>query len=146
MNQQAIFEAIRQKEEKLCVLATATKDNRPECAVVGYAAKEDGTIIINTNRHTRKVGNIRQNNSVALAVGWNFGYRNFQYEGKAEIIEKDNPDFRSLEEFFFGQNPNAKKFQSPDTIFICIKPTWVRMLDLTVDPVVTKEFSINGNE
>lgn len=141
MDKQAIFDFIRQKEEKLCVLATTSKDNTPECAVVGYAAKDDGTIIINTNRHTRKIANLRENNTVAIAIGWSFADRNVQYEGIATIIERDQADFAALEHFFFTANPRARKFESPDTIFIQIKPTWVKMLDLTGDPK-TEEFSL----
>lgn len=141
MDKQAVFDFIRQKEEKLCVLATVAKDNTPECAVVGYAAKEDGTIVINTNRNTRKVANLKGNNTIAIVIGWNFAERNVQYEGTATIIDRDHDECASLEEFFFTTNPKARKFESPDTIFIRIKPTWVKMIDLTGDPK-TEEFVV----
>jgi len=142
MGKQDIFDFLIQKKEKLCVLATVGGDNAPECAVVGYAAKEDGTICINTNTHTRKASNLRKNQHVALAIGWNFNDRNVQYEGKAEIVEREDPDFSEWEEFFFGVNPSAEIFKSPDTVFIKITPTWVRMTDLTKTPPAVDEVSL----
>jgi general stress protein 26 len=142
MGKQAIFDFITHKEEKLCVLATATRLGIPECAVVGFAAKDDGVILINTNKNSRKIANIRENSKVALAIGWNFDERNFQYEGMAEVIERDNPAFADCEQFFFTANPGAEKFKSPDTIFIRVTPTWVRMIDLTQSPPATEELAI----
>lgn len=142
MDKQAIFDIIRQKEEKLCAIATVSKSHAPECAVVGYAAKADGTIVINTNKHTRKIANLRDNNRVALVIGWNFGDRNVQYEGTASIIEREHPEYAALEAFFFTTNPRAQKFESPDTILIKITPTWVKVIDLTGDPK-TEEFAID---
>ena len=135
-----IFAFLKDKEEKLGVLATADKDGTPECAVVGYAAKDDGTIILNTNKNTRKVKNIKENNKVAVVIGWSFHDKNVQYEGTAEIIDRDHPEFTACEEFFFTTNPSAVKFKSPDTIHIRITPTFVKMLDLTVTPPQNAEF------
>ena len=142
MTQADIFTFLKEKEEKLGVLATANNTGVPECAVVGYAAKDDGTIILNTNKNTRKVKNIKENNKVALVIGWSFHDKNVQYEGMAEIIERGHPDFSDCESFFFSANPKAAKFKSPDTIHIRIAPTWVKMLDLTVTPPQNAEFSL----
>jgi general stress protein 26 len=141
MDRQSALDLICQKEEKLCVIATVASNGLPECAVVGYAAREDGTIVINTNRHTRKIANLRENNRVAIVIGWSFGDQNVQYEGVAEIVERDNPRFSSLEDFFFTTNPSARKFKSPDTVFIHIKPTWIKVIDLRDEPR-TEEFII----
>ncbi len=123
---ETVFNFLKKKQEKFCVLATATKNGKPESAVLGYAIKDDFTILVSTHKGSRKAQNILENNQVSLVVGWSFTEANVQCDGLATIIEKGNPLYANDEEFFFSINPYAAQFKSSDTIFIEIKPTWIR--------------------
>ncbi len=137
MNQK-IIDFLKSQQPKLCVLSTATKSAKPESAVVGYAVRDDLTIVISTTKGTRKYNNLKENNQVSFVTGWAFNTPDVQIDGIATIIE-EGPEYQVAEEFFFSQNPDAAKFKSSKTIFIQFKPTWIRMLDLTVNPPHTEE-------
>ena len=68
----------------LAVVATSDAGQRPEAALVGVAALDDGTLIFDTRRESRKVANLHDNACVAVVVGWNDGI-SLQFEGAAEI-------------------------------------------------------------
>lgn len=136
--EQNIVEELKSKEVRLCVLSTSSKDGQPEAAVMGYAIKDDLTILLSTKKGTRKLKNISENNKVALVFGWDFGSLNIQYQGAARIIETGN-EYKDTENFFFSQNPAAAKFKSPDTVFIEVKPTWIRTTDPRNHPPTVEE-------
>lgn len=136
--EQNIVENLKSKEVKLCVLATTSKDGQPEAGVMGYAVKDDLTIVLSTKKSAKKLRNISENNNVALVFGWDFGTLNIQYEGTARVIESGD-EYSKTESFFFSQNPAAAKFRSPDTIFIEIKPSWIRTTDPRNHPPTVEE-------
>ncbi len=136
---ETVFNFLKQKQEKFCVLATATKDGKPESAVLGYAVKDDFTILVSTRRGTRKAQNILENNHVSLVVGWSFTEANVQCDGMAKIIERDNQSYAGDEQFFFSVNPHAAQFKTSDTIFIEIKPAWIRFTEFSSSPPHVEE-------
>ncbi len=131
---------LKNKNPKLCVLATASADGKPEAAVMGYAVQDDLTILLSTHKGNRKWQNLSKNSKVSLVFGWSFTEINIQYDGTATLIE-EGPQKKEVEEFFFSQNPAARKFETPDTIFIQVKPVWIRLSDLTQTPPTTEEAS-----
>ncbi|MDP3941133.1 MAG: hypothetical protein Q8Q49_02360, partial [bacterium] len=69
--------------------------------------------------------------------------KNIQIDGTATLFEDiSSVDFQQLDEFFFTQNPDARKFKTDDSVFIVMKPTWYRLLDLTVLPPTEEEKTI----
>ncbi len=123
---------LQKRNPKVCVLATASKDGQTEAAFVGFAIKEDLIFIVNTEQKSRKFKNIQQNPHVSLVIGWGFSENNVQIDGKARVIE--NQEEQATESFFYEQNPDAKQFKTPTTMFIEIKPTWMRVIDISTHP------------
>lgn len=136
-----VVELLKQQLSKLCVLSTATKDGKPESAVVGYAVKDDLTLYFSTHTNTRKYKNIVENPKASFVTGWTFNTSNIQIDGTARIISEEHSEYKAIEEFFFTQNPEAAKFKSPGIIFIELTPTWAHLLDLSVHPPMSEEIT-----
>jgi len=139
--QDKVFNYLKNKEAKLCVISTASSDLQPSSAVVAYAVKDDLTVVLSTHPVTQKWKNLKENEKVALVFGFDFAGLNIQYHGKSELIERGD-SYNDYEELFFGQNPEAKKFMTPDTGFIKITPTWMRVTDYSAQPpeIIEREF------
>lgn len=130
-----------QKRPKLCVLATSTKKAKPECSVLSYAVEDDLSIILSTHKSSRKCTYIKENSQVALVFGWAFNQPNIQYEGVASIIE-EGEEYKEYEKLFFSANPYARVFKKPETIFIVVKPTWIRWTNFMHIPPEIKEINL----
>lgn len=128
-----IINILKEKQVKLCVLGTASNDAQPWSAVVGYAMKDDGTVILSTHTSSKKWTQMKENNKVSLVFGFGFDEANIQSEGVATLIESGE-NFTDTEEFFFSVNPHAKQFKSDDTAFVSIQLTKVRLTDYRVSP------------
>lgn len=115
-------------QHETCVLATVDSNGQPQAATVGFSHADDMSILIGTNKSSRKYQNLKNNSKVAIVVGFE-GAVTFQYEGVAE--EKDTEEISERIEKHFQKVPMAKKFaeESGQTWFI-IKPTWLRYSDL----------------
>lgn len=129
---------LKTREKKLCVISTVNEKNTPESAVVGYAVKDDLSLVISTNIKTRKWNNVKKNPHVSLVIGWDFNELSIQYEGIVSTLEEGG-EYVDLHMFFFDQNPAAGKFKSEGTAFILIKPTWIRITNPTTFPPTTEE-------
>jgi general stress protein 26 len=139
--QDKVLEFLKNKNPKLCVLTTASKNVKPQAALVGYAIKDDLTIVLSTRKGTRKYENLQDNNQVALVFGSGFSENNVQMDGIATIIEEGN-EYKQTDEFFFSQNPEAAKFKNPDTIFIVVKPHWIRFIDHSLPSAKPEEMEL----
>ncbi len=135
-----VLRFLKEKKPKLCVLATSSIEAKPECAVVGYAVKDDLTIIVSTHKNSRKWNNVKENNKVALCIGWSFTEPYIQCDGVANLIEEGS-NYQQSEQFFFYENPDAAKFKTPDTIFIEVKPSWIRFTDFSSHPPKSEELT-----
>lgn len=137
-----IYTYLFQRSPKLCSFATASKDGKTELSVMGYAIKENLTIILSTKSSSRKIRNLKENPHASFVVGWDFTEKNIQIDGVATIIETGT-EYREVESFFYEQNQAAAKFKSSETVFIQFIPNWIRVTDTTVSPpnVTEKELS-----
>lgn len=135
---QAIYIFLYDRSPKLCSFATASANGKTELSVMGYAVKEDLSMILSTKATTRKIDHIKENPQTSFVVGWDFKDRNVQMDGTAKIIEDQN-EIAETESFFFKQNPAAKKFKDDSTIFIHFSPSWCRFTDPTVSPPTMEE-------
>lgn len=114
----------------MAVVATVSGNSRPQAALVGVAALDDGTLIFDTDRTARKVQNLRDNRRVAVVVGID-GEISVQLEGPAVIsagVERDR----------FGAQYNAQfpgsRALGPDYAVIVVRPDWVRVYDASTHP------------
>jgi pyridoxine/pyridoxamine 5'-phosphate oxidase len=140
MTVQNVLQNLKEKQFKLCVISTCSHTGTPESAVLGYAVKDDLSVIVSTHTGSRKWKNIEKQSAVSLVFGWTFDELNLQYEGVATLYFQTE-DAVKTEEFFFTQNPHAKQFKSDDTGYIVIKPTWIRVTDPRVHPAAVTELT-----
>ena len=119
----------------LAVVATSDPGRRPEAALVGIAALDDGTLIFDTERDTRKVANLLQNPCVAVVVGWNDGI-SLQIEGVAEVTVGDA---RQQYGSAYNQQLPGSRALDPEFDVVAIRPTWVRVYDTTTRPPRVQE-------
>ena len=111
------------KKHELCRLATASKDARPHVVPVIYALDGED-VIIAIDYGTKKLGNLRQNNKVALVVDETRPNRAIMVEGEAEIFERGKEYLRLLQilfdRFSYYRNNPWGEGESP---ILKIKPT-----------------------
>ncbi|HUI23563.1 MAG TPA: pyridoxamine 5'-phosphate oxidase family protein [Nitrososphaerales archaeon] len=84
------------KSHELCRLATASKDAKPHVVPVIYALDGDD-IIIAIDYGTKKLGNLRQNNRVALVVDDYRPNHAVMVEGECSILERGREYLRLLQ-------------------------------------------------
>ena len=140
--EEKVLDYLKAKQIKLCVLATASQDAHPWCAVLGYAITDDLKFILSTHKGSKKYRNIQQNSQVSLLVGWEFKGLYIQCEGKVESIEGGDA-FKESEEFFVGQNPHAAKFKSDSTIFLKVTPKFMRVTNFDITPPQIEEIELS---
>ncbi len=140
--QQEIPEFLKNKDPKLCVIATASKSGKPECAVMGYTVLDDLTIILSTDNASRKWQNLQENPQVALTFGWSFEELNVQYDAVAKLITEGNA-LQECEAAYFANHPEAAEFKGlPETAYIKVIPYWLRLSDYTVEPPRIEEVKL----
>jgi len=84
------------KDHELCRLATASKDAKPHVVPVIYALDGE-SIIVAVDYGTKKLGNLRQNNRVALVVDDYRPNHAVMVEGECEILERGKEYLRLLQ-------------------------------------------------
>ena len=87
------------KSHELCRLATASKDGKPHVVPVIYALDGEDFIIA-IDYGTKKLGNLRQNNRVALVVDDYRPNHAVMVEGESEILERGKEYLRLLQILF----------------------------------------------
>lgn len=117
----------------LAVVATSLGD-RPEAALVGIAVTDDGELVFDTDRGSRKLSNLVRNHRVALVIGWE-EERTLQAEGDARVPE--GAERASLLETYFSAFPDGReRAESPDIVHVAIRPDWARLSDFSQGPRV----------
>jgi len=87
------------KRHEVCRLATASKDARPHVVPVIYALDGED-IVIAIDYGTKKLGNLKQNNRVALVVDDYHPNHAVMVEGECEILERGKEYLRMLQILF----------------------------------------------
>jgi hypothetical protein len=128
----------------LAVMATCAPGQRPECALVAYAAR-GGDLVVVTSADSRKYANLRQNPRVALVIGLE-GPSTLQYEGEA--TEPAGEEARALGALVLARHPTTAVFLSADARTIVVRPGWMRLTEYTRVPpgVVEVRFGPLGGE
>lgn len=128
-------------ENDTCVLATVSADGKPQAATVGFSHGQDFSIIIATNKNTRKYQNLQNSSKVAVVVSV-IAPKTVQYEGLAKEVTVEELGKRL--ERHFAKVPASKKFAGDsDQKYFVITPTWLRFTDYSApEPIFeTKDFS-----
>lgn len=127
-----IVKAVRR--EGRAVLATTSPEGTPEAALVGIAALDDGTLIVDALLTSRKVANLRTNPAVAVVVG--AGDISMQLEGTGRLTT--GSERRALADAYEAQLPGSRA-HDPSLAVIAIDVHWVRVYDASGGtPVVTE--------
>ena len=87
------------KSHELCRLATASKDAKPHVVPVIYAIDGED-IVIAVDYGTRKLGNLRENNRVALVVDDYRPNHAVMVEGECSVLERGREYLRLLQILF----------------------------------------------
>lgn len=143
MEKQLMHE-IAHLQNKICAMATASPIGQPQVAYMAYAVLDTGHLLLNTSAHSRKVKNIASNAHVAFAIGWDVQKKNYQLEGDASVIVKEDIAYKTYTDVFYKQNPHLEAFRNlPDHVFIRVLPTWIRLNDFSVSPPMIREFQLH---
>ena len=89
----------------LGVIASRGPDGSPQAALVGIAATDEGEIVLDCSRGSRKYANIEHDPAVALVVGWDDEVT-VQVEGSAQIL--GGADLERCKAAYFEQYPDGR--------------------------------------
>ncbi len=125
VNREALVQFARARG--LAVLATTSADGRPQAAVIGIAVTDDGDIVFDTTRTSRKFTNLSRQPRVALVIGFDWAdEQTVQLEGTAAEIPQDHPAVAA----YYKQFPTGRDRAAwPDIVYVCVHPDWGRYSD-----------------
>jgi len=118
------------RREQRGVLATTAANGAPEAALVGLAALDDGTLVLNAPASARKTANIRRQPRVALVIGAGPA-RSLQLEGVAEVLDGD--DRIRFAAAYDVQFPGSRSL-AEGFVVIAVRPQWIRDYDVEREP------------
>lgn len=113
----------------LGVLATVDASGHPEAALVGLAVLDDGTLILNAPRGSRKVANVERRSRVAVVVGWQDDVT-LQIEGSAVVAAGSEREH--FGRAYNSQRPGSRALDE-DFAVVVVRPDWLRSYDATAD-------------
>lgn len=119
-------------QQTMGVISTISQDNTPESASVNYMVDSGWEIYVITNKDSRKVQNIKQNNHVSFVVGAPQIPHTAQIQADAQILEPENSEYDTLltklkESKVLDRNPIYSMF-SGNYVILKLKITWLRWL------------------
>jgi PPOX class probable F420-dependent enzyme len=111
----------------LAVLATTSADQHPQAAVVGIAVTDDGDIVFDTTRSSRKFTNLSRQPRVSLVIGFDWAdEQTVQLEGTAAAIPQDHPAVAA----YYKQFPTGRDRAAwPEIVYVRVHPDWGRYSD-----------------
>jgi general stress protein 26 len=120
------------KQQKLAVISTINKDNKPNSAVVEFGETDVLELVFDTLSSSRKYQNLKNNASVSCVIGWDENIT-VQYEGIAEeLIGEESEAYKQA---YWSKNPEAKRWATREGItYFKVTPTWIRYSDLNTAP------------
>ncbi|MCC2630841.1 MAG: Pyridoxamine 5-phosphate oxidase [Candidatus Paceibacter sp.] len=130
------------KNHTLTVISTIDeRGEKPESAVIAFAEKENLELIFATSNTTRKYKNLQKNPHVSFVIGWDSKIGTVQYEGSARELSDD--ELNKHADIMILKNKQSEKFRSrPDQRYFLVKPTWIRLLDMSSHPDQTFEINL----
>jgi PPOX class probable F420-dependent enzyme len=140
MDKEQPVEFVRQRG--LAVVATRDAHGKPQAALVGAAATEQGEIVFDTLTSSRKYRNINSHPRVALVIGWDDEVT-LQCEGVAELPLGEDLD-RCLAAYFEQYPDGRQRAASPDITHVRVRPGWLRYSDYRPASFTIEEFELPG--
>lgn len=111
------------------VVASIGADGTPQAAYVGVTATDDGVLVFDARSDSRKVANIRERPSVALAVTG--ADTSVQLEGRARVT-RDEERWR-LGEVYSERFPGSRALDAGFEV-VAVEVRWVRVYDAGEHP------------
>jgi PPOX class probable F420-dependent enzyme len=119
------------------VLATRGPDGAPQAALIGVAATDQGEIVFDTSRSSRKFANITADPRVALVVGLDDEVT-VQAEGFADLPAGE--ELRRCVDAYFAQYPDGRdRAADPDIVHFRVRLAWLRYGDYRPDSFTIEE-------
>jgi len=130
MDKREIYDFI--KRQKITVISTISKDNKPESAVIEFAETENLDLIFDTFSTSRKYKNLKENPYASFVIGWDENIT-VQYEGVASEIKGE--ELETYKAIYFAKNSRAKRWEERENItYFKVIPKWIRYSDLRMYP------------
>jgi len=130
MDKEKIYDFL--KKYGLCVLSTASKNSKPQSAVMSYVIRGNSLFVF-TEKNTRKYKNIAENNLVSIVVGGLKDDPSVQIDGTINEISQD--EGTQLKTYTLSIHPEWNGyFDSPEGRWFEIKPSWMRYSDFSTNP------------
>lgn len=123
------------RQERLVVVSTVSPEGNPEASLVDIAADDEGTFFFAAQNVARKIVNLRETRRAAMVIGTK-GDVSLQLEGPAHVAEGE--ERTRLLDAFMAHYPNSMA-QLPDFEMVAIRPTWVRLYDVSTKPPMVVE-------
>lgn len=116
------------------IVATVAPDGSPQAALVGLAALDDGTLVLDAPTSGRTVRNLTAAPRVAVVVG--VGATTVQVEGEARTVHDD--ERARFAAAYESQLPGSRVW-SDEFAVVVVRPRWLRAYDTTQDPPAVTE-------
>jgi PPOX class probable F420-dependent enzyme len=138
MDKNALVQFVRARG--LAVLATVSADGHPQAAVVGVAATDDGDIVFDTIRTSRKFVNLTRQPRVAMAIGCDWAdEQTVQLEGTAGEVPQDDPAVAA----YYQQFPTGRQRAAwPGIVYVLVRPDWGRYSDYRPETFGTQQIPL----
>ena len=130
------------RQQKYGVQASVSVSGTPQIAVIGVVVSDQFEVFFDTLQSTRKAVNLRQNPTIALALGptSDVTERSVQMEGTAD--EPRGDDLNRLLDLYFTCFPDGRDRQRwPGITYFRVAPAWLRYSDYSVSPPLIVELS-----
>ena len=130
------------RQQKYGVQASVSVSGTPQIAVIGVVVSDQFEVFFDTLQSTRKAVNLRQNPTIALALGptSDLTERSVQMEGTVD--EPRGDDLNRLLDLYFACFPDGRDRQRwPGITYFRVAPAWLRYSDYSVSPPLIVELS-----
>lgn len=135
MNQAELIDFVRARG--LGVIASRGPDGSPQAALVGIAATDQGELVFDCSRGSRKYANIERDPSIAVVVGWDDEVT-VQIEGPGDVLS--GVDLERCKAAYFEQYPDGQdRAESPEIAHVRVTPRWLRYSDYRPDTFGSSE-------
>lgn len=125
------------KQNRICCLSIQLPDGSLHAATLHYSHNDEPlTIITSTKNTSRKVqgllkGEVQQ---ASLVVGFSEEeWKTLQMDGEVRAVH-ESVELTKAKETHFTKYPDAKRYESPESIFLSFSPKWWRYTDFKVKP------------
>lgn len=123
-------------DQFIAEIATATNDGKPSASVILFVVDDDLNLYFATHRDSFKAKNLLDNARVSYAV-WEHGTYLVQADGEAIPLTETDKHTHILDQLADAATkdkdfwPPIFRISGDDYIIFKVRPTWMRMLDLS---------------